>query len=260
MLKKICLLIVTSLFILTSVAIPSLAYIANPDDNVLGYNLITNVRLSHSYGGVTALDTLPYTVYDPRDISSDVYEVVIDDDKYFEVFFIENLGNFSVNIPPIVYRPDGLYDRFVIACRSIRIQYDAYDASGVFVAGDTIYIENDGTREVNITEVMNNELPVNADFVHLSITDVIVDERFYIDLPLIPSGSLAYECAYRTLSNDDVIVNTFIEDVPVGDFLWNSVTGMLGFEIAPNLQLYHVLLAVIVLPLLVWFLKVVAGG
>lgn len=260
MIKKLFAIIASLVLVVSLVALPSLAYTANPDDNIIGYNLLANIRLGHSYDDVTTLDTLPYSVNDPRDFYSDTYELVIDDDEYFEVFFIENIGEFTVNIPPLIYQPARDYNMFVIACRSATIHYDAYNASGVYLGGDTILIPSDNTREINVTSLLDGVLPSNCDRVYLTITDVVADERFYLDLPLIPTGTLVSDCAYRMQSNDDIIVKNTISSVPVGDFLWDSVSGFLTFEIAPNLQLYHVLLAVVVLPLLVWFLKVVAGG
>lgn len=59
---------------------------------------------------------------------------------------------------------------------------------------------------------------------------------------------------------DDVIIAQRIDSVDVGTFLWDSVSNFLNFEIADGLSLYVILITIVTIPILVWILKLFAGG
>lgn len=51
-----------------------------------------------------------------------------------------------------------------------------------------------------------------------------------------------------------------LSSVPLVSILWNSIVDVFEIDLIPGLSLGTILLAIIGLPLLIWFLKLVAGG
>lgn len=51
-----------------------------------------------------------------------------------------------------------------------------------------------------------------------------------------------------------------LSSVPLVSILWNSIVDVFEIDLIPGLSLGTILLAIVGLPLLVWFLKLVAGG
>lgn len=262
--NKILALVAMILAIGTMVALPCFAYEVNPLNTPLGYTVVPVTFTVDVNGDTLYSDTIPYSFYDERDVSSDVWEVYYNDGfaeyQFFDYGYTTLGTTYKLNFPTLTFRDEdnALTALTIFNVASVDITWYGVNSGGV----------TDGTRYTNSWGNNGTSFDVGSFFADmLSGYEFIIFEMSattYLEggvrLPIYDGSTILSDIPINVYTKSDGVVVSPIDNVPIGEFLWNSVTGFLGFEIAEGIQLYDILLALVALPLLMWFLKLVAGG
>lgn len=236
------------------------AYYVDETSGVLGYNTIRATMTSGDTNIDTNSDTLPYTIYNGEDYAYSTFYIDqrSGDVVTFEFAFTGN-DSYSIDFYPMVYRElaTSVLQVFNVNECSLSINYRVSTGGTL---SDPVVVDLGYSASHDIRAFLDNVTPVNSvTYFEIYVTDL--DESTSIDVSLIDAQTPLVNVPISDITLDDVNVNvSVIDNVPIGDFLWNSVTGFLAFEIIEGVQLYDILICVIALPLLVFFLKVIAGG
>lgn len=93
----------------------------------------------------------------------------------------------------------------------------------------------------------------------IHISGITPSNYFGITVPYSGSQGVYW---YSPLTIDEIYKNEniYIDEIPVGEFLWNSLDSFLNFEIFPGISLYLVFTSIVAIPIFIWFLKIFAGG
>lgn len=69
-----------------------------------------------------------------------------------------------------------------------------------------------------------------------------------------------YDTFVSPINDDNSPSHVELSSLPLVSILWNSIVDVFEIDLIPGLSLGTILLAIVGLPLLIWFLKLVAGG
>lgn len=269
--KRYIIVILCAVALLIAMAMPCLAYTAYPalDEDILGYSPITAEIIIDSSPNIYQRDTTPYTIYDT--VMSDVYELQLiqtTDSRALRFIPANIQATRKIVLKDLVFN----YEIFaedtsrqsnipVIVAENIIIKGEAYSIDGRYLGAyreDTLTQFNSNTLFESLRDAFGT-VQLKLYIESIIATDTRGGDIWYQVIPVSGDTTLN-DFPLLGFTSDDIIVSNVVEDVDIGEFLWGSVTNFLRFEILPNVSLYMVFIAIIAIPLLIWILKIFAGG
>lgn len=269
--KKIICLVAVLVLCVSAFVIPSFAY-SDYDTDFQGSNVL-NVTMYRILSDQWETDTIPLNNFDYfAEFGSNVIKYRGVDNSInaniphctFGFYNLSNNATYTMSIGDFGYFPgsdigdvaliidgDGTYFNYEVTevyqdgTTVSDVRFFSVDLSGAF-----------DTRFALVPSKTDSELLCT----YVNIYNIVCTYNTTITLPFYPVGTEISDIPIYSLNIRNIRQNIYISDVPMGQFLWNSVTNFLSFEIVPGVSLYIVLTAVIALPLFIWFLKLFSGG
>ena len=270
--KKVLCAVALIVLCVTAFVVPSFAYFQTTDQTVLGVSLIDITfwrtdRLAQERD----VDVTLQFLYDNsvNDTSSDIWYIA-------NTYTVDGAFNDVTYASYYLYEPqqDQIYSMHINDYKTVTSQRDfehQFIFKGEFSFSYTlIYYANGGGRdevsgtwstigsygELALSSLVPSEWDNGVVYWHFD--KIAIRDDFNVDVPYY--GPYIADAVMQPINAENIQYSTFIDDVPIGEFLWNSVNNFLGTEIFPNVTLYHLFTAIIAIPLFMWFLKLFAGG
>lgn len=276
--KKIICLVAVLVLCTSALVVPCFAYTQYDYDtsDLIGANLVTpEVVISNRLSSTRYVDTFPNYLFDNsyNDLDSNAW-------------YVDELAGYE-NVPNVTYGVFGLvadrYDSTAVlnfptyAVRTDNINaYYQYEFTGYFKFNldvvfygdggqfDEVHYQLDYTNETDLTwwklgDLMPTNLPSGTMYVTITNFEIVRPSDFFLGIPYYYANTLA-ELPIQHIDTDNFMHPVYVDSVNVGDFLFNSVKNFLDFEIVDGLSLYVVFICIVAMLLLVWFLKLLAGG
>lgn len=269
--KKVLCAVALIVLCVSAFAIPSFAYTQTMDQTVLGVNLLpievvrtdrlaqerdVDVTLSYLFDNALNDTTSPVwyidEVYNVGGTSNVIYCVYVLSSLNHDITYAINIPDFMTNTNMRDFENQLIFHgRFEL---SYSLTYFA-NGGGREERGGGYYSEDaDGYFDLGraVPEEWDNGV------VYWHIDELTIEDGFAFEVPYY--GPTLADAVLKPISAENIQYSTYIDDVPIGEFLWNSISSFLRTEIFPNVTLYHLFTAIIAIPLFIWFLKLFAGG
>ena len=276
--KKIICLVAVIVLCVSAFVIPCFAYTQDGymANDLIGANLVTpEIVISDRLPDVRYVDTFPTYLFDNayNDLNSDVWYI---DEIYSE----KNIPNVTFSV--FGFDADTYDSTLVMNFPTYALRSDAdnayyqYEFTGYYKFNLDVYFYGDGgqfterhyqfdyTNESEPTywklgDLMPTNLPNGTLYVTISDFVTYRPLDLFVTVPYFYTNTLA-ELPMQNIDTDNIMHPVYVDSVNVGDFLFNSVKNFLDFEIVEGLSLYVVFICIVALLLLLWFLKLLAGG
>ena len=276
--KKIICLVAVLVLCISSMVVPCFAYTQYDyyTNDLIGANVVTpEVVISNRKSSTRNVDTFPVYLFDNsfNDVDSDawyvneVYKVSDTVDVYYCQYALtaDRYDSTAVlNFPTYKVRTDDIYSYYQFEFTGFykfTLDVEFYGDGGQY---QDVHYKLDYTNETDPTwwklgDLMPTNLPSGNLFVTISNFEIVNPTEFRLDIPYYTDNYIA-DLTMQNIGTNNIVHPVYIDSVDVGDFLFNSVSNFLSFEIVEGLSLYVVLITIVSILLLVWFLRLLAGG
>lgn len=273
--KKIICLVAVIVLSVTATIVPCFAYeqVDYLSNDLLGANVVSpTITISNRQSELRYSDTFPNYIYDNaiNDLSSDAWYI---DETYsvgdlwyasYGLYADRYDSTATLTFPVYIVRTDdtNYINQFnFTGWYKFTLDIEYFGDGGQY---SELHYDFDYTNETDPTywklgDLMPTGKPSGKVFVTISNFQIVNPTDFCFDMPYYTDTNIA-DLTMRNISADNITQPVYVDNVNVGDFLFNSVKNFLDFEIIEGVSLYVIFISLVGIMLLVWFLKLLAGG